>query len=100
MAKKKVEKVNDGKTQEKSQSQHKEDYLKKLNALIAEAEDKLTENLSELSKKADEIKGVAEQQMKESLADAEEHIRKNPLSSVAVAAGVGFVLGLLLNRRG
>ncbi|MCA9735243.1 MAG: DUF883 domain-containing protein [Deferribacteres bacterium] len=93
-----VESDNDSKTN--AQAKTREEYLKKLNALIEEAEAKLGDTLGELSKKAEEIKGVAEYQMKESLEEAEEHIRKNPLSSVAIAAGVGFVLGLLLNRRG
>ncbi|KAA3663145.1 MAG: DUF883 domain-containing protein [Calditrichaeota bacterium] len=87
-------------TKKETQGKHKEEYLKKLNTLIAEAEDKLGDTLTELSKKADELKGVAEYQMKETLEDAEEHIRKNPLTSVAIAAGIGVVLGLLLNRKG
>ncbi len=99
MAKKQNEKSGETSKSEKNTDRLQEDYLKKLNALVAEAEEKLTETLGELSKKADDIKGVAEYQMKESLEEAEAHIRKNPLSSVAIAAGVGFVLGLLLNRR-
>lgn len=100
MGKKQNESPQDKPAAEETPAGQREEYLKKLNGLIAEAEEKLTETLGELSKKADDIRGVAEYQMKESLEDAEAHIRENPLTSVAIAAGVGLLIGLLLNRRG
>jgi len=100
MAKKQNETPKESSSPKAGTAKQREEYLKKLNGLIAEAEEKLTETLGELSEKADDIKGIAEYQMKESLEEAEKHIREKPLSSVAIAAGVGFVIGLLLNRRG
>ena len=36
---------------------------------------------------------------KEVLSDGEEYVREHPLQSLAIGAGVGFLLGLLVSRR-
>ena len=36
---------------------------------------------------------------KEVLSDSEEYVRQHPLQSLAIGAGVGFLLGLLVSRR-
>lgn len=43
--------------------------------------------------------GEALQQVREAAASADEYVHKNPWQAVGVAAGVGFVLGLLISRR-
>lgn len=39
------------------------------------------------------------QQVREAAATADDYVHKNPWQAVGVAAGVGFVLGLLISRR-
>lgn len=55
--------------------------------------------------KADELRGRAQSAYTDATAraqdyqtEAESYIRENPLHSVAIALGVGFVLGLILRR--
>jgi ElaB/YqjD/DUF883 family membrane-anchored ribosome-binding protein len=48
----------------------------------------------QLSGLVEDAKGMG----KEKLADVEEAIRRNPTQSALIAAGVGFVAGLLLKR--
>ncbi|QPM90349.1 DUF883 family protein [Pseudooceanicola algae] len=56
--------------------------------------------------KAEQLKGdaeasyfKAEEQAREAYAQAESKIRENPGASVAIASGVGFLVGLLMSRR-
>lgn len=39
------------------------------------------------------------QSVEDEIADAERRIRENPLRAVAIAAGIGLLVGLLLRRR-
>src|SRR5262245_2035704 len=43
--------------------------------------------------------GGFQRSLHEEVADAERKIRENPLGAVAVAAGLGLLLGLLIRRR-
>ena len=86
---------------EAPQSQvHVDELAKKFNDLIGEAEKQFKVKLDEMTHKATEAKGAAEMAAQESLQEAEKKIREKPLASVAIAAGVGLLIGLLLNRRG
>ena len=49
--------------------------------------------------RADSMREDAEAQLKSSYAQAETAVRDNPAAAVGIAAGVGFVLGLLSTRR-
>ena len=69
------------------------------------AREKLNSALGELSVKADEAgrvvkKGLsqAEVSVRQGMDVTERRIRENPLVSVGIAAGVGLILGLLINR--
>ncbi len=42
--------------------------------------------------------GNAQDQVKQSLGDIESSIRKNPTQAALIAAGVGFLVGLVLTR--
>ena len=49
--------------------------------------------------RADSMREDAEAQLKSGYAQAETAVRDNPAAAVGIAAGVGFVLGLLSTRR-
>lgn len=49
-------------------------------------------------RKANELKGVALDAAKDKQADVEEYVREHPLGALAAAAGVGFILALLVGR--
>ena len=59
------------------------------------ARDKLNTIMNELGTKADH----AEKRVRTGVAHTETRIKDNPFAAVAVAAGLGLVVGLLLNRR-
>jgi ElaB/YqjD/DUF883 family membrane-anchored ribosome-binding protein len=46
-----------------------------------------------------EVASAAQRTLQDELVEAERKIRDNPLGAIAVAAGVGLVLGLLVRRR-
>lgn len=95
----------------------KEQLMEEFKALVADTE-KLLQHSAELTgDKAEELRGQinsnlqrarqalssTEQAMlergKEALHSSEEYVREHPLQSLAIGAGVGFLLGLLVSRR-
>ena len=58
------------------------------------ARDKLNGVLSDLSSRGKQ----AEASLREGVDRTEQKIRENPLAAVGIAAGVGLLLGLLINR--
>ncbi len=71
---------------------------KRLDAVYAKARvarDKLNSVIDELGGKADQV----DKAVRKNVADTEDRIRENPLAAVGIAAGVGLLIGLLLNRR-
>ena len=56
--------------------------------------EKLTEALRELNAGVEQ----ATRQARSGLAAAEDRIRDNPLAAVGIAAGIGVLIGLILNR--
>lgn len=103
------------KNHSESAAQSPEQLLNDLHALVAEAEKMLAGSLSE---QADDAVGAlrarydaAQERLGELYAGAktrlaagakctDEAIRSHPYESIAIAAGVGLLLGVLLGRRG
>jgi len=98
----------------KSTAQTPKDLLNDLQALVAEAEKMMGDSLSEHT--ADAVSALrsrydaASERMGEMYEGArkrvvagakctDEAIRENPYQSMAIAAGVGLVIGVLLGRR-
>ncbi len=66
---------------------------------------KYSEVRTQATSKAEEYKGRAQQAFTEASSkarnfqgDTEQYIRDNPLQAVGIAAGVGFVIGLIMRR--
>lgn len=64
-----------------------------------------TEVMSEIGEVAQQVVralgdgvGDAEDSIREGLVQAEETVRKHPLAALGVAAGVGFLVGVLVSR--
>ena len=88
------------------------DLIDELKSVVAQAQDilestaddqlekaeiireKLTEALRELNSGVE----LATQQARSGLEAAEDRIRDNPLAAVGIAAGIGVLVGLILNR--
>jgi len=71
---------------------------RRMDAIYAKARvarDKLNVVVEELGVKADQVEKV----MKENLGQTEDKIKENPFAAVGIAAAVGLLVGLLLNRR-
>ena len=86
-------------------------------ALVSDTEQLLQHSVELTGDKAEELRGQinaslqrarkalgsTEQALlergKEVLSDGEEYVREHPLQSLAIGAGVGFLLGLLVSRR-
>lgn len=49
-------------------------------------------------RKANELKGAAVDAAREKRDDVEDYVKEHPLGSLAAAAGVGFILALLVGR--
>jgi ElaB/YqjD/DUF883 family membrane-anchored ribosome-binding protein len=101
----------------KANERAQEELLAEFNALIADTE-KLLENTAALAgDEADELRLSIHDSLKrardtlqlteytvreraeEAVATAEAYVQQNPWQSVGIAAGVGFLLGLLASRR-
>ncbi len=60
---------------------------------------KLTKNEADYAgRKATELKGAAVDAAKERRDEVEDYVKEHPLGALAAAAGVGFVLALLVGR--
>lgn len=72
-------------------------------ALAGEQADELREQIRESLVRARETLALAEQSLrergKEAVVVTEEYVQSNPWQSVGIAAGAGFLLGLLATRR-
>ena len=98
----------------KNTAQTPKELLHDLNALVAEAEkmvgDSITEHSAEVVDSLRERFSDAQERFNEAYAGARKKviagakytdatIRENPYQSLAVAAGVGLLIGILLGRR-
>lgn len=64
-----------------------------------EAKAAATKKAEELRLRADHLRHEAETQLKTGYAQAETAVRDNPAAAVGIAAGLGFLVGLLSARR-
>lgn len=98
-------------------SADKEQLLADFKALVADTEQLLQHSTELGGDKAEALRGqitsslqrarqalgTTEQALlergKEVLSDSEQYVREHPLQSLAIGAGVGFLLGLLVSRR-
>lgn len=69
-----------------------------IEAQIAQLKTDISAVSDTLSAAAREQLGEAKDQADELAGDIQQRIRKDPISSVAVAAGVGLLLGVLISR--
>jgi len=91
--------------------------LTEFKALVSDTEELLQHSVELTGDKAEELRGQINSSLqrarkalssteqallergKEALNTGEEYVREHPLQSLAVGAGVGFLLGLLVSRR-
>ncbi len=98
----------------KSSAQTPKDLLNDLHALVADAEKMMGDSISEhtadavsalrvrydaASERMGEIYEGARKRVVAGAKCTDEAIRENPYQSIAIAAGVGLVVGILLGRR-
>ncbi|MBU6183256.1 MAG: DUF883 family protein [Verrucomicrobia bacterium] len=68
------------------------------NATYGGIRDKATHGADELKHRANSFAEDAAARAKECQTEAEAYIRQNPIQSVAIALGIGFILGIVLRR--
>ena len=101
----------------KNISNNNDPLMAEFKALVSDTEQLLQHSVELTGDKAEELRGqinsslqrarkalsTTEQALlergKEVLSDGEEYVREHPLQSLAIGAGVGFLLGLLVSRR-
>jgi ElaB/YqjD/DUF883 family membrane-anchored ribosome-binding protein len=80
-----------------------EKLLEHTASLAGAQADELREQINDSLLRARETLALAEQTLRErgkdALASTEDYVQTNPWQSVGIAAGVGFLLGLLATRR-
>jgi ElaB/YqjD/DUF883 family membrane-anchored ribosome-binding protein len=75
-----------------------EDLMAELRAVAREAEELLQATADQTGAKVEELRERAKDAL-EAARGIDDHVRKNPWAAVAIAAGVGLVIGLLLSRK-
>jgi ElaB/YqjD/DUF883 family membrane-anchored ribosome-binding protein len=75
-----------------------EQLLAQLRAVAQEAEELLQATANQTGERVEELRARAKDAL-EAARGIDEHVRKNPWAAVAIAAGVGLVIGLLLSRK-
>ena len=101
----------------KNISNNNDPLMAEFKALVADTEQLLQHSVELTGDKAEELRGQINSSLqrarkalssteqallergKEVLSDGEEYVREHPLQSLAIGAGVGFLLGLLVSRR-
>ena len=80
--------------------------LQELRDVVSAAEELLGATADAGGERIDEIRAHAEEVLREARArlegagqDLEQQVRRHPFAALAIAAGVGVVLGLLLSRK-
>jgi ElaB/YqjD/DUF883 family membrane-anchored ribosome-binding protein len=66
---------------------------------VAALRDKIQQGLTQAKSKLVELEGKAVEKTKAAARATDAYVHENPWKSVGVAAGVGFLLGLLIGRR-
>jgi ElaB/YqjD/DUF883 family membrane-anchored ribosome-binding protein len=75
-----------------------EDLMAELRAVSREAEALLQATADQTGAKVEELRERAKDAL-EAARGIDDQVRKNPWAAVAIAAGVGLVIGLLLSRK-
>jgi ElaB/YqjD/DUF883 family membrane-anchored ribosome-binding protein len=75
-----------------------EQLLAQLRAVAQEAEELLQATANQTGEKVEELRERAKEAL-EAARSIDDQVRKNPWAAVAIAAGVGLVIGLLLSRK-
>ncbi|QEY58717.1 DUF883 domain-containing protein [Pseudomonas sp. C27(2019)] len=101
----------------KNTSADSQQLISEFKALVSDTEQLLQHSAELTGEKAEELRGQIHSSLqrarqalgsteqairergKEVLHDSEEYVREHPLQSLAIGAGVGFLLGLLVSRR-
>jgi len=96
---------------------NKEQFMSDIKSVLADAEDLLKQAAAATGERASELRETAMtrlKQAKEKAADAQvvviergkkaaratdDYVHEHPWASIGIAAGVGMVIGLLINRR-
>lgn len=64
---------------------------------VQEARARAADSLSAARQRLDEIKDSALQQARDAATSTDEYVHRNPWQAVGIAAGVGVLVGLLIN---
>jgi len=75
-----------------------EQLMDELRAVAREAEELLQATAEQTGARVEELRERAKNAL-EAARGIDDQVRKNPWAAVAIAAGVGLVLGLLLSRK-
>jgi len=75
-----------------------EQLLAELRAVAHEAEELLQATADQTGARVEELRERAKDAL-EAARGIDDQVRKNPWAAVAIAAGVGLVIGLLLSRK-
>lgn len=75
-----------------------EQLLAQLRAVAQEAEELLQATADQTGARVEELRERAKDAL-EAARGIDDQVRKNPWAAVAIAAGVGLVIGLLLSRK-
>lgn len=66
---------------------------------VAELRTQISRRLADAKIRLVELEGAALEKTKEVAKAADEYVHDNPWKAVGIAAGVGFLIGLLIRRR-
>jgi ElaB/YqjD/DUF883 family membrane-anchored ribosome-binding protein len=69
-------------------------------AVSESVRDRISANLKGVKAKLQETEALVTDKAKEAARVTDEYVRENPWQTIGIAAGVGFLLGLLVSRRG
>jgi len=75
-----------------------EQLMDELRAVAREAEELLQATAEQTGARVEELRERAKHAL-EAARSIDDQVRKNPWAAVAIAAGVGLVIGLLLSRK-
>ena len=66
---------------------------------VAAARERIQASLASAKVKLSDVERAALEKAKEAAKATDEYVQENPWQAVGIAAGVGFVLGILIGRR-
>ncbi|MEP7312221.1 MAG: DUF883 family protein [Pseudomonadota bacterium] len=66
---------------------------------VSEARQRAEKTLGAARKRLGELEGEAVERAREAAGEADRYVRDNPWQSIGIAAGVAFLLGVLVSRR-